>query len=119
MNKKKVLILITKANWGGAQRYVFDISNNLPKDQFDVEVMSGSYGELIDRLKEAGIKAYSDLSLGRDIDLMSDISGFFDLLKILKEKKPDINMSPIFVDQLHEYVKNNKITIPQIGRAHV
>lgn len=90
MNKKKVLILITKANWGGAQRYVFDISNNLPKDQFDVEVMSGSYGELIDKLKDAGIKAYSDLSLGRDIDLMSDISGFFDLLKILKEKKPDI-----------------------------
>lgn len=90
MNKKKVLIVITKANWGGAQRYVFDISNDLPKDQFDVEVMSGSDGELIDRLKDAGIKAHSDLSLGRDIDIISDISGFFDLLKILKEKKPDI-----------------------------
>jgi glycosyltransferase involved in cell wall biosynthesis len=90
MNKKKVLILITKSNWGGAQRYVFDISSNLNKENFDIEVMAGSQGELINRLNQAGIKASGNLKLGRDIDIMSDISGFFDLLKILNEKRPDI-----------------------------
>lgn len=34
------------------------------------------------------------------------------VLDMIKEKKADIKMSPIFVDQLNEYVENNKITIP-------
>ena len=29
---KKVLFLITKATWGGAQRYVYDLATHLPQD---------------------------------------------------------------------------------------
>ena len=28
--------MITKGNFGGAQRYVFDLATYLPKDRFDV-----------------------------------------------------------------------------------
>lgn len=90
MKKQKILILITKSNWGGAQRYIYDLATNLPKDTFEVEVMAGGKGILIDKLIEANIKANGDLPIGRDISLIGDIKAFFKLIKIIKEKKPDI-----------------------------
>jgi glycosyltransferase involved in cell wall biosynthesis len=90
MDKKKVLILITKSNWGGAQRYVYDIATNLPRDIFDIEVMSGSNGILIDKLNTAGIPASGNLAIGRDVSLLRDIKAFFELISILKKNKPDI-----------------------------
>lgn len=90
MSKKKVLILITKSNWGGAQRYVFDVASNLPKDEFDVEVMAGSDGILIQKLNDLGISANGNLSIGRDVSISKDIKAFFELISILKKNKPDI-----------------------------
>ena len=40
----KVLFVITKSNWGGAQRYVFDLATALPPEQFDVAVAFGGTG---------------------------------------------------------------------------
>jgi glycosyltransferase involved in cell wall biosynthesis len=86
----KVLILITKSNWGGAQRYVYDIAVNLPKTDYEVEVMAGGNGLLIEKLHEVGIKADGSLPIGRNINFTEDIKAFVKLIKILKEKKPDI-----------------------------
>lgn len=86
----KVLIFITKSNWGGAQRYVYDLATNLPKNICDVEVLAGGNGPLIDKLKNAGIKASGDLPIKRDINILEDINAFFKLIKILKQIKPDI-----------------------------
>ncbi len=90
MEKKKVLILITKSNWGGAQRYVYDIATNISKEAYYTEVMAGSEGILIEKLKEANILASGTLSMGRDINLLQDIKAFFELISILRKKKPDI-----------------------------
>jgi len=68
----RVLILITKSNWGGAQRYVYDLATNLPKEQFQVEVMAGGEGVMVDRLMEAGIKANGTLPIGRDVNIWQD-----------------------------------------------
>jgi glycosyltransferase involved in cell wall biosynthesis len=87
---KKVLILITKSNWGGAQRYVFDVATQLPQDQFSVEVMSGGHGPLITRLTEAGITADGSLPIGRNINFVQDLAACIKLWKILRRKKPDI-----------------------------
>jgi glycosyltransferase involved in cell wall biosynthesis len=86
----KVLILITKSNGGGAQRYVYDLATNLPKSDFEVEVMAGGGGVMIDKLTEAGIKSSGDLPIGRDINIFDDIKAFFKLVSILKQKKPDV-----------------------------
>ena len=90
MKPLKVLILITKSNWGGAQRYVFDLATNLPRDRYEVKVMAGGGGILIDKLQAAGIAANGDLPIGRDISLFQDIKAFFKLLKILRTEKPDV-----------------------------
>ncbi len=86
----KVLILITKSNWGGAQRYVFDLATNLHKDKYDVSVMAGGNGPLIQKLQQAQVKANGDLPVGRDISIVEDIKAFFKLISILKKEKPDI-----------------------------
>ncbi len=90
MKPKKVLILITKSNWGGAQRYVYDVATHLPKDAYEVEVMAGGNGPLITRLVEAGITADGSLPLGRDVNIFQDIGAFFTLWSLLRKKKPDV-----------------------------
>ena len=55
--KKKLFICITKSEpWGGAQKYVFDIATNTPRDQFDTTVVLGGNGDLKKRLENAGVK---------------------------------------------------------------
>ena len=55
--KQKLLLGITKANWGGAQKCVYDLATH-PKIfyNYDVTVMSGNEGELIDKLNKKNIK---------------------------------------------------------------
>ena len=36
--RKKILFIITKSNWGGAQRYVYDLATSLPKEKYEVAV---------------------------------------------------------------------------------
>lgn len=87
---RKVLFLITKATWGGAQRYVYDIATHLPKDQFSVSLAYGQSGRLADELAEKSIETHHIDSLGRDIALISDVISFFKLLSYLRTKKPDV-----------------------------
>ncbi|QQR64864.1 hypothetical protein IPH92_04920 [Candidatus Kaiserbacteria bacterium] len=45
-NLKKILFIITKSNFGGAQRYVYELATGLSKDEFDVVVAFGGSGIL-------------------------------------------------------------------------
>lgn len=86
----KVLILITKSNWGGAQRHVYDLATNLDPKTYSVEVLTGSPGPLVDALTSVGIPAEGNLSVGRDVSIFKDIGAFFELTALLREKKPDV-----------------------------
>lgn len=90
MQKKKILFLITKATWGGAQRYVWDLSSHVPKDEFEPVVAYGQSGKLAADLAHAGIKTHEITSLGRDVALFSDIASFFAILKYIRTTKPDV-----------------------------
>ena len=88
-DKKKILYVITKSNWGGAQRYVYDISTNIPKDTFDAKVILGGNGVLRKRLEEKNIPVIQINQLGRDVKFFGDIISFFKLLRIFIREKPD------------------------------
>ncbi|MHB8651669.1 MAG: glycosyltransferase family 4 protein [Minisyncoccota bacterium] len=88
--KKKTLYIVTKSNWGGAQRYVYDIATHLPKEHFDVVVACGGEGALVTRLKQAGIRVIPLTNLGRDISPAEDTSSFFSLVRIIRNEHPDI-----------------------------
>ena len=87
---KKVLYVITKSVWGGAQRYVFDLATNLPKDQFEIVAAAGGEGPLFDKLHNAGIRTINTPSLERDVHILNETSVFWQLLKIFHTEKPDI-----------------------------
>jgi glycosyltransferase involved in cell wall biosynthesis len=90
MDKKKVILAVTKSNFGGAQRYVFDIANNLPKDKFDVLVLCGGSGLLVEKLNKINIRTISLSYMQRDISFGSEIRALFDLIKIFQKEKPNI-----------------------------
>ena len=90
-NKKiKILYVITKSNWGGAQRYVYDLATSLPGAKFDVGVVFGGSGELARKLSEAGIRVVQIQRLERDMGIISDTLAFFELIRIFFREKPDI-----------------------------
>ncbi len=97
MAKRKILYLITKSNWGGAQKYVYDLATALPRDQFDVTVALGGTGAreadsgyLKTILDKAGVRTIFLKSLTRDIYFCSEIFGFLEILKTLWREQPDI-----------------------------
>lgn len=88
--KKKVLFLITKSNFGGAQRYVHDLAVGLPKEEFDVAVALGGDGVLATKLRFDGIRVISLPSLQRDFSLLKEWHVFKNLTDIIEVEKPDI-----------------------------
>lgn len=88
--KTKVMFVITKSNFGGAQKYVYDLATNIPKDQFDVVVALGGTGILIQKLKEQNVRILPILALRRDINITSDVRAFFELWSIFHKERPDV-----------------------------
>ncbi|HEY4513817.1 MAG TPA: glycosyltransferase [Candidatus Paceibacterota bacterium] len=86
----KILFLITKATWGGAQKYVYDITSNLSNHFFEPMLVFGQAGKLSNDVAERGISIKEIPSLGRDVEFFSDIKSFFSLLKVIRETRPDI-----------------------------
>ena len=88
--RKKVLFVITKSNFGGAQRYVYDLATSLPRENFDVVVAFGDGGELEEKLSAAGVRTIKIDSLQRDVHFLKDIKVYFELIRIFKKEKPDV-----------------------------
>lgn len=86
----RILFLITKSNWGGAQKYVYELATSLPKDRYEVKVMTGSEGPLTKKLWDAGIHATGGLGIGRDVDVWQDFKAFWVLFSFLRKDKPDV-----------------------------
>jgi glycosyltransferase involved in cell wall biosynthesis len=87
---KRVLYVITKSNWGGAQRYVYDLATAAKAAGHTVAVVSGREGELTDRLREAGVAVFPIPSMQRNVKLASDFKVLRELLAIIRDFKPDV-----------------------------
>ena len=88
--RKKILYVITKSNFGGAQRYVFELATSLPKDQYEVAVACGGNGILTEKLKVADIPIFEIKSFQRDIHLGKEFSSLFELARIIRAFRPDV-----------------------------
>ncbi len=86
---KRILYVVTKANWGGAQRYVFDLAVASKEAGHEVRVVSGNEGTLTERLKEAGIETRTIAAMKRDISILDEFRSFKTLLRIVEEFRPD------------------------------
>lgn len=87
----KTLYVITKSNWGGAQKYVFDQATmRLKYPDARVAVALGGNGELAQRLIKAGVPIHQIPHLERDVNPFKDISVCTALFSIYKNEQPDI-----------------------------
>lgn len=97
---KKVLFVITKSVWGGAQRYVYDLATSLPVSPSATQggpttsflpiVAAGGSGELFEKLETANIHTIKIKFLERDVNLIKEMLSLVSLFKILKSERPDI-----------------------------
>jgi glycosyltransferase involved in cell wall biosynthesis len=86
----KVLHLITKSNWGGAQRCVFDLATGARNAGLEVVVALGGNGALAEKLRAEGVKVVSLPSMGRDIRAAADLAAARDIWRLIGEERPDI-----------------------------
>jgi glycosyltransferase involved in cell wall biosynthesis len=94
---KKVLFVITKSNWGGAQHYVFELAKFCKMKGATVSVALGGTGEvgaergeLSRKLEEIGISIHFLSSFSRNISARHDLSAYSELRSVIKEVRPDI-----------------------------
>ena len=88
--KLKILYLITKSNFGGAQRYVYDLATYANKHGHEVLVGFGGEGLLKEKLAAAGIRTTQIAALERDISAGDDLRGFFQLVSLMRSEAPDV-----------------------------
>lgn len=87
----KLLFAITKSNWGGAQRYVYDMAKHFKNDElFDVSVLAGGSEDLVKKLNNIDVRTISMPDLKRDVGVWSDTKALYQLFLIIKKEKPDI-----------------------------
>ncbi|OGZ95518.1 MAG: hypothetical protein A3I44_03515 [Candidatus Sungbacteria bacterium RIFCSPLOWO2_02_FULL_51_17] len=90
MQKKKILFVITKSNWGGAQRYVYDLAVSLPRDRTEVAVACGGDGSLVQKLTARGIRVVPIPHLQRNISIAKEMRSLVALWRIFKREKPNV-----------------------------
>lgn len=91
-----MLYVITKSNWGGAQRYVFDLATNLPRDRFEVAVITGGQGLLVEKFIQSRIQVIElpvlqkGSGFGSVFFSFRNFQAFFKLITVFSKEKPDI-----------------------------
>lgn len=89
---KKVLYIVTQPEFGGAQRYVFELANNF-KENLKIIVATGndlSPNSLLERCEKENIETYKFKHLFREINILEDLKALKEILEYIKKEKPDI-----------------------------
>lgn len=89
MAKKSILYIITKSVWGGAAKYVFDLSKNL-SGEFNISLAAGGEGKLYQKIRKTDIPYYKISNFQRTVNPFKDFFAFFEILSLLFQLKPDI-----------------------------
>lgn len=87
---KKVLIVVTLSEHGGAQSYVKWLAMNLPREKFFVSVACAGGGELVDELQTIEIPVFIQPNLQRALHPWRDILATLDLYRLIRKIRPDI-----------------------------
>jgi glycosyltransferase involved in cell wall biosynthesis len=88
----KAIFLITKATWGGAQQYVFDLLQEAVHDHLydTVGLAYGEAGLLSKKVAELSIPVHELSALARDISPMQDIRAFVQMYRLFKKDWVDV-----------------------------
>lgn len=86
----KILYGITKSNFGGAQRYVYELAVEAKKEGHDVAVLCGGESTLAQKLRKNNIRVVSIPHLQRDISIIDELKSFHFICQTLVKENPDV-----------------------------
>jgi len=86
----RIIYVVTKGRWGGAQRYIYDLTTNLPPKRFNPLVVTGEGEQLAERLMVSGVACRQLTWLGRDIKFFNDFAVGWELYRLFKTERPNI-----------------------------
>jgi glycosyltransferase involved in cell wall biosynthesis len=89
-SRTKVLFIITKSNWGGAQRYVYDLVTHLDLDLYEPVVALGGDGKLHEMLHLANIRTIALTDLQNSTGLRASINGLKNIMHVIRAEKPAV-----------------------------
>jgi glycosyltransferase involved in cell wall biosynthesis len=88
---KKILFLVTQSEMGGAQRYIFEMSQLFDKNKYEVKVAAGSGdGELFKKLADVLIPSIQLKEMKRAPSPLQLIRAIKEIRGLIKEEHPDI-----------------------------
>lgn len=93
--KKRILLVITQAEMGGAQRFFLELLPRLDREKYEISIAVGSTAapsnEFAQTLKEDGFPVYTLNNLKRDPSFLflKDWLAVFELRKLIKRFRPD------------------------------
>jgi len=92
MKKQKILYVITQTEWGGAQKYLYDLVTSPGALNYEISVAVGKNHDetLINKLESKGIKTIKLKYMVRPISPINDILAVWELRRLFKTTKPDI-----------------------------
>src|SRR3989344_7056946 len=90
INPKRILFIITQSEFGGAQRFIYNLLSHLNRSLFEPIVAVGrdGGGEFTESLRNLGIVVYTIHSLRRDIDLISDLKAVKEIRRLIRATRP-------------------------------
>lgn len=97
MNTQKptILYVITKSNFGGAQKYVYDLACEAQNRGYAVHVACGNTGEahanpglLVEKLRQKKIPIHLIKNFQRDMSFFQDIKAFIEVTSCIWKLKP-------------------------------
>lgn len=86
----KILIVITKADLGGAQVFVLNLASKLKQRGYDVDVAAGTGDFLFAELEKKGVNYYYLDELKRNFSILDSFYFIKKLYQIMKHSKYDI-----------------------------
>ncbi len=89
VSKKRLFFVITKATWGGAQKYVYDLLHHLPTE-YEASLVFGVPGTLLEKEGINTLTQHSIKELARDPSPINDSIAFLKLFSLFRRKRPDI-----------------------------
>ncbi|MCA9355017.1 glycosyltransferase [Candidatus Kaiserbacteria bacterium] len=93
----RILYIVTKSNYGGAQKYVLELAKMAKERGYVVSVACGGTGKpgaptglLGEKLSEAEITVHPIKNFMRNVSLLNDIKSFFEIWRVIRQEKPNI-----------------------------
>jgi len=91
INKTKIIFIVTQSEFGGAQRYIFELVSCLNKEKYDILIAAGHGDkELFKKIQNLPITSFQLKHLKRNPNPLEAISSISEMIGLLKKEEPDI-----------------------------